>query len=174
MVEDDQGSSISGEGSKTSANMRQLKKQNKNRRRGYVYSPKEGTILSAGTHTVSVIYDPPDSSVNIGRSFRYKTTVEVKPVKPSILWKDLPALKYGEPLGEMQLCARVQSHLPAVREGKFEYKPSLGTILPVGSYTLTCKFQPANVNSVEQVFKRTSVSVYKSFRRCRGTMPQMR
>ena len=162
MLEDDKSASMSGAGSKTSAHIRRLKKQKAGRPRGYVYTPKEGTILSAGTHTVSVIYDPPDTSINIGCSLRYKTKVEVKPTKPAIGWKDPPALKYGEPLSEAQLCAGVKSHLPSVRDGKFEYKPPAGTILPVGSHTITCKFQPANVSSVEQAFKRTSVAVYKA------------
>ena len=43
MVEDDQGSSISGEGSKTSANMRQLKKQKKE-------SKKRIRVFSEGRH----------------------------------------------------------------------------------------------------------------------------
>tara|TARA_A100001035_G_scaffold257972_1_gene234399 strand:+ start:134 stop:667 length:534 start_codon:yes stop_codon:yes gene_type:complete len=88
--------------------------------------------------------------------------VEVKPTKPSIGWKGVPALKYGEPLSDAQLCAKVNSRLSAVTSGKFEYKPPAGTILPVGSHTLTCKFQPTNVNSVEQSFKRVTVAVYKS------------
>ena len=163
MAEDAMSSTLSNAGSKTSAHIRKLKHKKANRPRGYVYTPKEGSILPAGTHTVSVIYDPPDASVNIGCSLRYKITVEVKPTKPSLLWKDPPALKYGEPLGEAQLCAKVNSHLKAVRDGKFEYKPPLGTILPVGSHTLTCKFQPSSVNSVEQASKRCTVAIYKSY-----------
>jgi hypothetical protein len=143
---------------------RQKEHFRKNLPRGYVYNPRPGTILPAGTHKVTCHFEPPDESVNIGKSAILSTMVVVRTSKPTLEWKAPASLKYGMPLTKTELNARVSGPLKAVLgKGTFTYAPPLGTILPVGEHKLTVTFQPTKVDSVERVQRRVAVNVFKTW-----------
>lgn len=133
--------------------------------RGYVYTPKPGTLLPAGTHTIHCYFEPPDESVNIGKSARVSTTVTVRRSVPKITWKAPASLKYGMPLTETELNACIAGPLKAVSEGTFTYNPPLGTVLPVGEHKLSVVFQPKAVDSVDRVSRRVAINVFKVYPR---------
>jgi hypothetical protein len=62
---------------------------------------------------------------------------------PTINWPAPSPLIYGSPLGSAQLDATASFNGTAV-PGTFTYRPPMGTVLPVGSYTLSASFVPAN------------------------------
>jgi hypothetical protein len=63
------------------------------------------------------------------------------PVTPDITWPAPAAIAYGTPLGAGQLNAT--TNVPATA-GTLEYAPPAGTILPVGSHTLSVTFTPSD------------------------------
>lgn len=134
-----------------------------NLQRGYVYTPRPGTLLPAGTHTIHCYFEPPDESVNIGKSDRISTTVTVKRSVPKITWKAPGSLKYGMPLTETELNASIAGPLKAVAKGEFTYNPPLGTVLPVGEHKLSVVFQPQAVDSVDRVSRRVAINVFKIY-----------
>jgi hypothetical protein len=100
----------------------------------FSYSPGAGTILSAGSQTLSVIFTPTDTTT-------YKTatasvTLQVNQATPTITWAKPAPITYGTPLSSTQLNAT--ANVP----GSFSYSPGAGTILPGGAQTLKVTFTP--------------------------------
>ena len=114
------GGESSSVASLNSSVQRQKSRYRAGLQRGYVYTPKPGTLLPAGTHTVYCYFEPPDESVNIGKSARVSTTVTVKRSVPQISWTPPASLKYGMPLTETELNACI-----AGRSRRWPRVPSL-------------------------------------------------
>jgi hypothetical protein len=111
----------------------------------FSYSPKEGTVLSAGSHTLTVTFTPSDT-------VKYTTatatvTLQVRQATPTIIWLPFP-LFAGKPLGPAQLdaFALVPGRFWQVLPGKFAYTPPAGTVLKAGWHELQTTFTPANQN----------------------------
>lgn len=62
-------------------------------------------------------------------------------ITPTIVWPTPSSIAYGTALGASQLNAS------ASVDGTFTYSPAAGTVLDVGSYTLTANFTPADTAS---------------------------
>jgi hypothetical protein len=102
----------------------------------FIYNPAAGTVLNAGTQTLSATFLPTDST-------DYSTaivtaTLQVNKAASVISWATPSPITYGTALSPVQLDAT--ANLP----GTFVYTPPAGTVLPAGSQTLAVAFTPAN------------------------------
>lgn len=102
----------------------------------FVYSPAAGTILPAGTQTLSVTFVPTDT-VNY-TSASAATAIVVNQANPVLNWQTPAPIDYGTPLSATQLNATAS--IPGV----FVYTPLAGTVLPVGTQTLSVTFTPTD------------------------------
>lgn len=99
------------------------------------YTPPAGTLLSAGTHTLSVTFTPSDGNFATAST---SVILTVTKAVPAINWPQPATLVYGTPLGAAQLNA--SSPVPGV----FTFSPSAGTVFEAGTRTLFVSFAPAN------------------------------
>jgi hypothetical protein len=103
------------------------------------YSPSLGTVLSAGSQTLSVTFTPTDTSDYA--TVTVSVTLPVEPLAtPAITWSAPAAIPYGTPLNATQLNAT--ESVP----GTFVYNPALGAVIPAGSQTLFVTFTPTDTN----------------------------
>ncbi len=102
----------------------------------FIYSPAAGTVLPAGTQTLSVTFNPTDSTDYTTAS----ATVQLLVTKatPTITWPTPAPITYGTPLSAAQLNATANT------PGTFIYTPSAGTILKAGLQTLSVTFNPTD------------------------------
>jgi hypothetical protein len=102
----------------------------------FTYSPAAGTILSAGTQTLSVTFTPTDTT-------NYTTATATVPLTvnkamPTITWPAPASITYGTALSSAQLNA--EANIP----GSFTYSRSVGTVLSAGTYSLVVTFTPSD------------------------------
>jgi hypothetical protein len=102
----------------------------------FAYSPGAGTVLTAGTQTLSATFTPLDSADYTSTSATVPLTVNK--ATPSITWAASAPIIYGTALSGVELDAS------ASVAGSFAYSPAAGTVLAVGSHTLTATFTPAD------------------------------
>jgi sugar lactone lactonase YvrE len=105
----------------------------------YVYTPAAGTVLNAGSQTLSVLFTP--SNANYAPSTA-TVTLQVNPAPTTVAWSAPAAITYGTALSASQLDATTT---PACA-GAYAYTPATGTVLNAGSQTLSVKFTPSNTN----------------------------
>jgi hypothetical protein len=102
----------------------------------FAYTPAAGTVLSAGTHTLSVTLTPTDTT-----DFTTATasvTITVNQAAPSIVWTTPAAIVYGTALSTAQFDAT------STVAGAFAYNPAAGTVLTAGPHTLSVRFTPTD------------------------------
>jgi uncharacterized repeat protein (TIGR03803 family) len=99
----------------------------------FVYLPLAGTRLHAGSQTLTVVFTPTDSALPVTTS---TVTLTVLPATPILTWNPPTAIAYGTPLGSAQLNARANV------EGVFIYDPGAGSVVDVGTQTLSVTFFP--------------------------------
>jgi hypothetical protein len=102
----------------------------------FVYTPPAGTVLPLGPTTLTAVFTPSDTT-------DYTTALAAVPVtvvraKPEIVWATPAPIIYGAPLSAAQLQA--SASIP----GTFVYSPPPGTVLPIGTNTLSVTFTPTN------------------------------
>jgi hypothetical protein len=102
----------------------------------FAYSPAAGTVLGAGSRTLSVTFIPTDTT-NYA-SATSSVTLNVAKATPSITWPNPANIVYGTALGAAQLNAT------ASVPGTFVYSPASGTVLNAGGYPLSVTFTPAD------------------------------
>jgi Flp pilus assembly CpaE family ATPase len=102
----------------------------------FEYSPAEGEVLAAGTHTISVTFHPANTTTYTEAHATVSLTVTK--ATPVIAWSAPEKITYGTPLGTLQLSAT------ASVPGTFVYNPSLGAVLAAGEHTPSVIFTPAN------------------------------
>src|SRR5262249_41056547 len=117
------------------------------------YTPAAGTVLAAGTQTLSVLFTPTDTTDYTTASA--SVTLVVNKAKPTITW-DPAALTYGTPLGAAQLDAT-----PDV-PGTFSYKEASGTVLQAGTQTLSVDFSPTDTADYTRVHASATLVVNKA------------
>ncbi|AKB49259.1 Chitin binding protein (plasmid) [Methanosarcina barkeri str. Wiesmoor] len=115
------------------------------------YHPAAGTILSAGTHPLQVIFTPTDST-------NYTTatssvSLAVNRATPLITWNTPSAISSGTSLSETQLNAN------ASVLGNFTYNPASGTVLSVGTHTLHVDFMPTDVVNYTNATANVTINV---------------
>jgi Bacterial Ig-like domain (group 2) len=103
----------------------------------FVYSPKAGTILAAGSQTLTATFTPSNTALYAVKTA--SVTLQVNQATPLVLWLPVPTF-YGIPLGPLQLDAL------AIVEGSFVYTPAAGTTLDAGEQKLSAVFTPKDAN----------------------------
>ncbi len=106
------------------------------------YTPALGTVLTAGTQTLSVTFTPTDTTDYTSASLT--TTIAVAKDIPTVNWAAPAAITYGTPLSATQLDAQASGAGGAALAGKYTYSPAAGTILGAGTYTLKVTFTPTD------------------------------
>lgn len=101
----------------------------------FSYSPAAGTVLAAGTRTLTAKFTPTDSGYAAVTTTR---TLTVKQAAVKVSWPTAASLKHGAALSDVQLNAT------ASVEGSFTYSPRAGTVLSVGNHVLKVLFMPAD------------------------------
>jgi len=102
----------------------------------FVYSPVSGTVLGAGSQTLSVTFTPTDTTDYTTATAT--VTLVVNQATPTITWATPSPITYGTALSSTQLNAT------ASVPGTFVYSPVAGTVLGVGSQTLSVTFTPTD------------------------------
>ena len=116
-----------------------------------VYSPALGTVLPAGTYTLTVTCTPNDPNYE---PISGSVTLIVKgKVKPQILWFNPTPIVNPTPLGGTQLNAL--ANVP----GKYSYNPPAGTVLVPGKHPLNVKFTPDNREDNEDMEANVTIEV---------------
>jgi hypothetical protein len=119
----------------------------------FAYTPASGTVLGAGTQTLSVNFTPSDLANNNVASG--STTIVVNTATPVITWPDQGHITYGTPLSASQLNAT--ANVP----GSFAYSPDFGAVLPAGNYTLSTTFTPTDSANYASVNDTALLAVFK-------------
>ncbi|WP_158615358.1 MBG domain-containing protein [Acidipila sp. EB88] len=117
----------------------------------FIYSPPIGTVLAAGTHTLTASFTPTDAADY--EAATVMTTIVVNPAKPVFTWPVPAAIVYGTPLTSTQLDA--SSTVP----GTVHYNPSAGSVLAAGTHILTATFTPADPASYSAATTTVTLTV---------------
>jgi hypothetical protein len=128
----------------------------------FVYTPATGTVLTAGSHTLSVTITPTDTT-------DYNTAIQTVPLTvnkttPTITWATPAAITYGTALSVTQLDATAGGVA-----GSFAYTPAAGTVLGVGSQTLSVTFNPTDTTDYNTATGSVTLQVTKSSVLINGT-----
>src|SRR5207253_712792 len=102
----------------------------------FVYTPVAGTVLDAGTHSLSVTFTPPNGA-NYSTATTTVTIVVLK-AAATINWPTPPDIVYGTVLSATQLNAT------ASVPGTLIYTPASGTVLNAGSHALSVTLTPTD------------------------------
>jgi hypothetical protein len=121
----------------------------------FTYSPALGTVLGAGTRTLSVAFTPTDAT-------DYNTAMATVPLKvnqatPTITWAAPAAINYGTALSAAQLNASADGVA-----GTFVYTPAAGTVLSAGTQTLSVTFVPADAADYSSPAATVQLTVNKA------------
>jgi sugar lactone lactonase YvrE len=115
------------------------------------YSPSAGTVLSAGTHTLSVTFTP--GNTNYGGVTTTNVSLTVMQAAPVLTWGNPASLIAGTPLSSNQLNAT--ANVP----GNYAYNPTNGTILSAGTHTLSVTFTPNDTVDYTGATRSVSLTV---------------
>ena len=121
---------------------------------GFSYSPAAGTVLTAGTQTLSVTFTPSDTT-----DYAIATTtvsVVINQATPSLNWTAPAGIGYGTPLTSAQL------NTTANVAGQFTYTPALGTVLGAGTQTLSVSFAPDDTTDYKTASTTVQIAVGKA------------
>ncbi len=124
----------------------------------FVYTPAAGTVLQAGTHTLSVTFTPTDPSTAGFQAATATVTLQVNQASPLITWATPANIAYGTALGATQLDATASFNGSAVA-GAFVYSPVAGTVLTAGTHTLSVTFTPADATDFATATASVTIDV---------------
>jgi hypothetical protein len=117
----------------------------------FTYSPSTGSLLQAGSNTLTATFKPTDGTYFAGL---VRTTLKVEQAAPTLSWEAPGSITYGTPLSDPQLGAT--ANVP----GTFIYTPGAGTVLEAGNQTLTATFTPSDsTDYVSGMQVQTSLAV---------------
>jgi len=102
----------------------------------FVYSPAAGTVLNAGSQTLSVTFTPTDTTHY--QPVTTTVTLQVNQASSAVTWAPPSPISYGTPLSATQLNAT--ANVP----GSFTYSPAAGSVLGAGSQSLSVTFTPTD------------------------------
>jgi hypothetical protein len=120
----------------------------------FVYNPAAGTVLPAGTQTLSITFTPTDSTDY--KPATATVSLAVNKAMPTIAWPAPASITYGTALGSTQLNAT------ASVPGTFAYTPAAGTVLGGGTQTLSVTFTPTDNVDYQPVTATVSLLVSKA------------
>jgi len=120
----------------------------------FAYSPAAGTVLGAGTQTLSVTFTPTDAVAYTTAT--KSVSITVTKATPLITWAAPANIVYGTALSATQLNATT------TMPGGFVYTPASGTILGAGaSQTLSVTFTPTDTANYTSATKTVAITVTK-------------
>ena len=117
----------------------------------FTYQPPAGTILNAGTHTLTVTFTPQDRD-NYAISSR-SVLLRVLKARPTLAWPAPDDVTLGMMLSAAQL--KATANVP----GTLSYSPPLGALLDEGTRTLAVAFTPADVTNFTGAMMSTTVRI---------------
>jgi sugar lactone lactonase YvrE len=116
----------------------------------FTYTPAAGTVLAAGTQTLSVTFTPTDAT---DYATATKTvSLKVNQATPVIAWTPA-SIELGYPLGAAQLDAT------ASISGTFAYTPPSGTVITTSTQTLSVLFTPTDTTDYTSTKMSVSLTV---------------
>ena len=121
---------------------------------GFAYSPASGTVLTAGTQTLSATFTPSDTTDY--NSVTTSVTLVVNKAIPTITWATPAPITYGTQLSAAQLNA--SANVP----GSFVYTPQAGTVLTAGTQTLSVTFTPTDATDYASATATVQLTVNKA------------
>jgi sugar lactone lactonase YvrE len=119
----------------------------------FAYTPGSGSVLSAGSHLLSVTFTPTDTTDYT--SATSSVTLTVSQASPVIAWTPAP-LQIGSSLGAAQLDAT--ANVP----GTFIYTPPSGTVIATSSQTLSVLFTPTDTTDYSSASKSVPLTITKA------------
>ena len=117
----------------------------------FTYTPAAGTVLKAGTQTLSVTFTPSDTSTYSSATAAVQLTVNQ--AAPTVTWAALAAIAQGTALGSAQLDAT--ANVP----GTFVYSPAAGNVPAAGTLQLTAAFTPTDTTDYASATAKNSLVV---------------
>jgi|GEM_PF-4606992 len=120
----------------------------------FTYTPAAGTVLAAGTQTLSLSFSPTDTAHYLVTTATRSITVQK--ATPAVTWSTPAAITYGTALSATQLNAT------ASVAGTFSYTPAAGTVLGAGSPTLSVTFTPTDTTTYNSVTTTRTIVVNKA------------
>jgi len=117
----------------------------------YVYSPPAGTVLTAGTQTLSVTFTPTDTA-DYGPATASMQII-VSQAVPTVTWSTPASINAGTALSSTQLDATSSI------AGTFTYDPPAGTVLSVGTQTLSVTFTPSDTADYESITTTVTLTI---------------
>ncbi len=120
----------------------------------FAYSPAAGTILAAGTQTLSVTFTPTDTVDYTTATAAVHLTVNK--ATPAISWPAPAAITYGTAL------TATQQDASSTVAGNFVYSPASGTVPPAGTQTLSTTFTPTDTDDYSTATATVSLTVSKA------------
>jgi hypothetical protein len=117
----------------------------------FAYTPAAGTVLKAGTQTLSVTFTPTDMTTYSAATASVQ--LAVNQATPTIAWATPAAITAGTAISATQLDATAS--LP----GSFMYNPVAGTVLAAGTQLLTTVFSPTDSTDYSSATAQTSLVV---------------
>ena len=120
----------------------------------FVYSPASGTVLAAGSQTLSVTFTPTDGAdYNTANA---NVTLIVNKATPTITWATPAAITYGTALSGVQLNAT------SIVQGSFAYLPVSGTVLGAGAQVLAVTLTPTDATDYNNATAMVTLTVNKA------------
>jgi len=119
-----------------------------------VYAQAAGTVLSAGSRTLSVTFTPTDTTDYT--STAVSVTITINQATPAITWVTPAAITYGTALSSTQLNAT------ASVAGAFAYTPAAGIVLPAGNQPLLVTFTPTDTTDYTSAAASVTIAVNKA------------
>jgi Divergent InlB B-repeat domain len=119
----------------------------------FTYTPAKGTVLGAGTQTLSVLFTPNTTAFS---PVTASVMLQVNPATTKITWTKPAAITYGTALSSAQLDAT------ASVPGTFSYSPGVGTVLPAGAQTLSVTFTPTDSTDYQRSTDSVTITVDKA------------
>jgi hypothetical protein len=119
----------------------------------FIYTPASGTVLSAGTQTLSVLFTPTSSNYV---PVTVTVPITVTQATPVVTWSSPAPINYGTALSAAQLNAT------ASVPGTFIYTPAAGTVLSVGAHILNVVFTPTDKSNYTSAAASVTLTVNAS------------
>src|SRR5262249_11749334 len=121
----------------------------------YQYTSALGTVLSAGTQTLTVLFTP-DDSIHYTTASR-SVQLSVNKATPTVTWNAPAPIPYGVALSALQLNATADA-----AGTNFVYAPPVGTVLLAGTQTLSVTFTPEDAANYTTATQTVQLIVNKA------------
>jgi hypothetical protein len=117
----------------------------------FAYTPAAGTVLNAGSRTLSATFTPTDATNYATATQTVQLTVNQ--AAPTITWATPAAINYATALSATQLNAS------SPVAGTFTYTPAVGSVLSAGKQTLSVTFTPTDTTNYTTTTSSVTLTV---------------